>query len=112
MRKNIRFSFLFIILLVIISLLINLAESFKIDTKIFNPAGDPIAIKYEHKGLPFMKIFGRDFSFRKGFDLQGGTSITLKANMDDIPLPLENTGDESLEDLFGDALEAMWEVQG
>jgi predicted regulator of Ras-like GTPase activity (Roadblock/LC7/MglB family) len=34
------------------------------------------------------------------------------ANMDDIPLPLENTGDESLEDLFGDALEAMWEVQG
>ncbi len=85
MRKNIRFSFLFIILLVIISLLINLAEPFKIDTKIFNPAGDPIAIKYEHKGLPFMKIFGRDFSFKKGLDLQGGTSITLKANMDDIP---------------------------
>ncbi|MBP7998212.1 MAG: hypothetical protein KA314_02340 [Chloroflexi bacterium] len=28
------------------------------------------------------------------------------------PLPVDDTGDESLADLFGDALEAMWEAEG
>ena len=84
MRKNPLYAFLFIVLLVIVSLLINLSEPFTIDTKIPNPAGEAIAIKYEHKGLPFMKLLGRDFSFRRGLDLQGGTSITLRANMEDI----------------------------
>nr|MBA3724532.1 protein translocase subunit SecD [Candidatus Levybacteria bacterium] len=44
-------------------------------------------------GLPFMNFFGRDLSLRKGLDLQGGTSITLQANMKDVA---ENQRDAAL----------------
>lgn len=58
MKKSPRFLLWFIILLTILAVLVNLPSSF----------------------LPFTK----PFSFKKGLDLAGGTSLTFKADMKDI----------------------------
>lgn len=84
MRKSPRLALLLIFLLTVVSLLINLAEPVKVNFSVPNPFGQPLIVNYNYPGLPFMNILGRDFSFRRGLDLQGGTSITLKANMEDI----------------------------
>lgn len=36
----------------------------------------------------------------------------LVANREDVPVTPVDTGDESLADLFGDALEALWDIEG
>jgi len=84
MKNRPKLSLLLIVLLTLVCLLINLSEPVKVDFTLPNPSGKPIAVKYNYPGLPFMKVLGRDFAFHRGLDLQGGTSITLKANMSDI----------------------------
>lgn len=90
--KNPRFLFWFIIALTILSVLIVLPSS--------------LTINYDSSKLPFINKsiqihktitgfnpnffigsyhFQREFPFRKGLDLEGGTSITLKADMKDVP---------------------------
>lgn len=70
--KNPRFLFLLIIVLTAFAILIDLPKSFKIFNREFsglNPNFSVGPIKVQ-----------RDFSFRKGLDLEGGVSITYKAD--------------------------------
>lgn len=67
--KKPRILLLFIIAISILSILIDLPRINKFDPHFFL--------------RPF--IGSKDLSFRKGLDLEGGTSITFKADMKDIP---------------------------
>ncbi len=81
----------FIILLTIFALLINLSQPYTIslDTQKLPLINRKISIHTRFPGVssnftvgPFH--FQRNLAFKKGLDLEGGTSITLKANMDGI----------------------------
>lgn len=86
MRNRVRFSFFFVLLLIIFSVLINLSTPFSINFSIPNPfTHQPIQVKQNFPGISFMNRLGRDLSFRRGLDLQGGTSITLRADMKNVP---------------------------
>ena len=86
MRKHPQLSFVAIVLLTIICLLINFSTPFTIDFSIPNPiTHQSIKVHKDYKGILFMQHLGRDFSFRKGLDLQGGTSVTMRADMSGIP---------------------------
>jgi len=77
--KNPRFLLWIIILLTAIAVFINLPSSFNFSVKPFKPINfDKAAI------LSKLKIT-KKIDFRKGLDLEGGTSITLKAEMKEIP---------------------------
>lgn len=88
--KNVRFFFWGIILLTIIALIIDLPTSFP------NPLAS-LKIPVSEKELPkeitlfqpniFIGPFQiyKDIPFKKGLDLEGGTSITLQADMKDVP---------------------------
>jgi preprotein translocase subunit SecD len=81
-----RFAFPFILLLTIACIAINMADPFTIHFTLPNPfSKQPITINQAYKGIPFTKLIGRDLAIKKGLDLQGGTSITLKADMKDVP---------------------------
>lgn len=89
MRKKSSFFFILILILTLFCVVINLSEPFtakfsftipfinknvSVDQKVgldLKPVLDPLKIK-------------RDFAFHKGLDLEGGTSVTLQANMKDI----------------------------
>lgn len=93
MRKHPKIAFLFIIFLTAICIVINLSTPFEIKQTIKNPfTQQDVKIDYKWQGIPFIHNF-RDFSFRRGLDLQGGTSITLQADMKDIA---ENQRDNAL----------------
>ncbi len=71
------FSFLFIIVLVLFCLAINLTSPFSLN---IGP------VHYKFPGIDLKKIgITRDISFHRGLDLEGGTSVTLKADMTNIP---------------------------
>jgi len=77
--KNPRFLLWIIVLLTVIAVFINLPSSFNFSVKPFKPINfDKAAI------LSKLKIT-KKIDFRKGLDLEGGTSITLKAEMKEIP---------------------------
>ncbi|HSW47855.1 MAG TPA: protein translocase subunit SecD [Candidatus Saccharimonadales bacterium] len=78
--KHPRFLLAIVFLVTIISVFLNLTQSFQINV-------GPIHKKFPGLSLnsiPGVKI-NRSFAFRKGLDLEGGTSITLKADMKGIP---------------------------
>jgi preprotein translocase subunit SecD len=87
MRPN---SFLSIVVIVttFFALIINLSQPFALNLGSF---------KIEHAGLNinFIPNFSSDrFVLKKGLDLEGGTSITLKADMSDVP---ENQREDALD---------------
>lgn len=71
------FSFLFIILLTAICLFINFTQPI------------PISVGPFHQTIPGIDLkkigITRSFDFRRGLDLEGGTTVTLKADMKDVP---------------------------
>ena len=75
--KRINLPFLLILLLTVICIVINLSQPFTLNL-------GPIHQKFT--GIDWKKIgLNRDFNFRRGLDLEGGTSVTLKADMSTIP---------------------------
>jgi preprotein translocase subunit SecD len=77
MKRRPNFSFLFIILLTVVCLGLNLTTPFSLN---IGP------IKQQFPGIDLNKIgIQQDFPFRRGLDLEGGTSVTLRADMKDIP---------------------------
>lgn len=90
--KNPRFLFWFIVAITILAVLIDLPSSLKIS---YNSSKIP----FINKSVQINKTltgfqpdffigsyhFQKEFPFRKGLDLEGGTSITLKADMKDVP---------------------------
>lgn len=94
MRRPSRFLLFFIGFVTILSFLINIPQSVTL----------PFTIPYiaQDRELQLVNLntilspFGleRDFAFRQGLDLKGGTSITLQADMEEIP---ENQRNDALE---------------
>jgi preprotein translocase subunit SecD len=90
--KNNRVTFLFVIAIFLIALLINIPKSIPLNVTFPAIPGvtQEIRIQKTFPGFnPNFKIgnfqFQKDLAFKKGLDLEGGTSVTLKANMDEIP---------------------------
>jgi preprotein translocase subunit SecD len=76
-----------ILLIIVVSLLINLSEPFSLNIG---------AYKFNFPGINLSFIPGlseNSFALRKGLDLEGGTSITLRADMKDVA---ENQRDDAL----------------
>jgi preprotein translocase subunit SecD len=85
MKHHYRLPFLFVALLTVIVLLINVSAPAQLDFNGINPSTlKPTPIHYSYPGISFITKL-RDLSFRLGLDLQGGSSITLRANMKDVP---------------------------
>lgn len=91
MRKHPRIAMFFILLLFFLAVLINIPKEFTISY--VSPAlpviNKKIFIQKHFNGFnPNFLIGGihiqKDFSFKKGLDLEGGSSITLKADMKGI----------------------------
>lgn len=102
MRKRFTGSLVLIILLALLALLINIPKQIPIQVSI--PAspltGSGISIKQSFPGLDtqsLLKRIGidRSFEFKKGLDLEGGTSIVLQANADDLPASQRESAVES-----------------
>lgn len=85
MKQHSRLALFFVGLLTVIVLIINLSAPITFNFNSLNPATlKPIPVYYQYPGIPFITKL-RDLSFRLGLDLQGGSSITLRANMKGIP---------------------------
>ncbi len=83
--KSSRSSFVFVIFIIIVSLFINLSEGLRIDLGFY---------KLDIPSFNLQRVIGRDFSLKQGLDLEGGTSITLRASMDEIA---EDQRDDALD---------------
>lgn len=91
MNRRVGLFFILICIISALALVTNLSQEYKIDFDQTIPlVNKKVSIHQKFNGInPSFSIgpfhFQRDLSFRKGLDLQGGTSITLKANMQGIP---------------------------
>ncbi|HEX8931896.1 MAG TPA: protein translocase subunit SecD [Patescibacteria group bacterium] len=74
--RRINLPLVFIILLTIICLSFNLSQPFNINFG---------SIHQQFPGFNLSSVLQRDFAFRRGLDLEGGTSVTLRADMQNIP---------------------------
>src|SRR5688572_25852751 len=77
MKRFLYFPFVFILLLTVVSLVINFSQSYEINI-------GPYHFKTPAVDLTKINI-NRDLNFRRGLDLEGGTSVTLRADMSTIP---------------------------
>ena len=101
MRKHSRLLLYFIIILTLLAVLINIPREIPINIQTPNlpVINRSISIQRTIPGIPYQEIFGRfgiqrDLAFKKGLDLEGGTSVTLRANMEDVP---QDRRDDALE---------------
>lgn len=86
------FAFLFIIFLTAACLLLNLTQPITLTIGPF------------HQTIPGIDVtklgINRDFDFRRGLDLEGGTSVTLRANMNEIPAGQRDNALESAKNVI------------
>jgi preprotein translocase subunit SecD len=78
MRKNAPFYFIFILVLALFCVLVNLSQPYSVNIGSFHQKFEGIALN----AGPIH--FKPQFPFRKGLDLEGGTSVTLRADMKGI----------------------------
>ncbi len=76
--KHPRLLLALVLIVTFFSLVVNFTESYSINI-------GPLKLKTPAINLSFISGVKQDFSFRKGLDLEGGTSITLKADMTGVP---------------------------
>lgn len=79
--KRLNWMLIFVVLLSLVAITINLAQPIKIDLPFFKQEIPAI------NNNPVFKVvnLNHELPFRRGLDLEGGTSVTLKADMQDIP---------------------------
>jgi preprotein translocase subunit SecD len=107
MRRQSRWLLFFIIFVTLLAVLINIPREFTLS---FKTPKLPILnkeISFEKKFVGFNPNFflgpihiQRDLSFRKGLDLEGGTSITLGADMSKVPQADRNDALESAKNVI------------
>src|SRR2546426_12512008 len=92
MKKRAGLWFVLILILTALAAIINLSQPYTINIESPNLPiiNKKISIHQKFNGIISNLYIGpihikKDFSFRKGLDLEGGTSITLKADMSGIP---------------------------
>lgn len=72
----------------------------QVNLTLLNPSTlKPAPVHYVYPGIPFINKL-RDLSFRLGLDLQGGSSITLRANMKGIPEDERDSALSSAQDVI------------
>lgn len=107
MRKHSSLLLVLIIFLTLITLIINIPPSInlKFETPTIPLINQKISLNQKINGFnpnffigPFH--FQKDFSFKKGLDLEGGTSITLRANMQDVKPENRDAALESAKDVI------------
>jgi preprotein translocase subunit SecD len=84
-KQRSRLALFFICILTVLVIGINVSEPVPFSFSFQNPfTQKAVPVHYNYPGIPIaVKI--RDLSFRLGLDLQGGSSITFRANMKGIP---------------------------
>lgn len=83
MKNNTGFFAIGILLITIFCILINLVQPYHIN---FTVPFTNNKIDYQYPGINLKPLrINTDFAFRKGLDLEGGTSITLRADMKGVP---------------------------
>lgn len=103
MRKYPQILLGFIALLSVIAIIIDTANNTTIgfDTRLF---GHPFLFHKSFSSTPFNFLLGssfqRDFSFKEGLDLSGGTSVTLRADMRNIPSSQRDNALESAKEVI------------
>jgi len=106
MSKLPRFQLLFIILITILSIIINLPTTiFPVKFSVNIPLVNKIITVDKSIGIDGQSILknigiDRNIAFKKGLDLEGGTSITLKADMKDIATDKRDSALESAKDVI------------
>jgi preprotein translocase subunit SecD len=84
-KQKSRLALFFVGLLTLFAIVINISAPATIKFAFLNPVTfTPTPVHYAYKGLPFITKI-RDTAFHLGLDLQGGSSITFRANMKGIP---------------------------
>lgn len=103
MRKYPQVMLGIIAALTIIAIIIDMANNTHLgfDTKLFE---HKISFHKTFTATPFNYLFGsnfqKDFSFKEGLDLSGGTSITLAANMNTVPKDQRDNALESAKEVI------------
>lgn len=107
MRKHSSLLLVLIIFLTLITLIINIPPSInlKFETPTIPLLNQKISLNKKINGFnPNFYVgpyhFEKDFSFKKGLDLEGGTSITLKANMQEVKEQNRDAAIESAKDVI------------
>lgn len=85
MKQNSRFALIFVGILTLLAIAINAAAPAKLNFAFPNPVNfKTVPVHYSYPGIPFIEKV-RDVAFKLGLDLQGGSSITFRADMKDVP---------------------------
>ncbi|MBI2442471.1 MAG: protein translocase subunit SecD [Candidatus Levybacteria bacterium] len=87
MRRRFSVTLLFITLLAVLGIVINIPKQIHIS---FSVPGTSFKVDTTLPGLDVSQALSRlgiqkNIDFRKGLDLEGGTSITLRADMEELP---------------------------
>jgi len=97
--RNPRILFWFIIVLTIVAVLVVLPKTITVANKTFkgfDPSSWPKPFRIE-----------KDFSFRRGLDLEGGTQIVLKADMKNIPPAQQDTAMNSAKTVIEKRIDSL-----
>jgi preprotein translocase subunit SecD len=94
MKRSSNFLTILIILIASLAILINIPDSIKLPN-----IKQPIKLVNINTLLTPLNL-AQDVAFKKGLDLQGGTSITLRANMKDIPEDQRKNALDSAKDVI------------
>lgn len=105
--KNFRLTVIFVVLISLVSLLLNIPKTIPLSFSIPAIPGVTKELRI-NKTLPGFNPdvtigsfrFQKDLSFKKGLDLEGGTSVTLRANMSDIPTPQRDAALDSAREVI------------
>lgn len=85
MKHHSRYALFLVGLLTVASVLINAAAPVTLNFDLFNPfTSRSVPVRYSYQGIPVINKI-HDMAFHLGLDLQGGSSITFRANMKNIP---------------------------
>lgn len=85
MRRHPSAALVFVVLLAIVAIVINFSAPVSFHSSLPNPfTKKSVPVTYSYQGIPYITKI-RDLSFKLGLDLEGGTSVTLRADMKDIP---------------------------
>jgi preprotein translocase subunit SecD len=84
-KHHARAALLFVGILTILAIVVNISAPATLNFSFPNPTNlKPTPVHYAYPGIPFIQKV-RDMAFHLGLDLQGGSNITFRADMKDIP---------------------------
>jgi preprotein translocase subunit SecD len=84
-KNHSRVALFFVGLLTFLAVIVNVSAPAKLNFTLPNPITFKVApVQYSYPGIPLVQKI-RNMAFHLGLDLQGGSSITFRADMKDVP---------------------------